>query len=283
MPVTLQFTADLAEPDLYNDINGLPEPFNLYAYVGIANTYTAGLYFRVSLVSPPAAYSYHQNDLGLVGAGGSQIFGVLLTRTLPTLTAGEYDETITMKVEAFTDSGYTSLYGYKTLDVAVHHFDHSDPSWTVLDFDNFNGSTENWSSMLGKIDSSGSGSDNNSPSVYASPFYSSPSSLTGIRVSSGTGYSARKYFNTSGRTKARFIAHFYLPTYAEWFSLGFALSINGRLVVPCFVSKKFPRDTWFRLAFNIEIGASIAVIWQPDISWTDGNKIFMDDVYVIAK
>ena len=47
----IEFTADLAEPDLYNDVNGLPNPFTMNILLGITNTHTATLYFKVSIVS----------------------------------------------------------------------------------------------------------------------------------------------------------------------------------------------------------------------------------------
>ena len=70
----IEFTADLAEPDLYNDVNGLPNPFTMNILLGIANTHTATLYFKVSIVSPPGDYSVSSSNLGSLAAGTKWVF-----------------------------------------------------------------------------------------------------------------------------------------------------------------------------------------------------------------
>jgi len=40
----ISFTADVTEPDVYNDVYGLPNPFSMNIVLGITNTHTATLF-----------------------------------------------------------------------------------------------------------------------------------------------------------------------------------------------------------------------------------------------
>ena len=163
----IEFTADAAEPDLYNDVNGLPNPFTMNLLLGIANTHTATLYFKVSIVSAPADYSVSSSNLGSLAAGQSGFFVFTPVRAMPALTAGEYDETLTLRVDAYTDSGYSAAYANKTLSTAIHHFDHSDASWTVVEHADFTNDQCGWAHVHFYGD----------PPVDPTHFYSSPASL----------------------------------------------------------------------------------------------------------
>ena len=116
----------------------LPSPFIMNILIGIADTNpSATLYFKVSIVSPPAAYSVSSTNLGSLAVGASAIFTFTPVRALPTLTAGEYDETLTFRVDSYTDSGYSAAYTNQTLSVTIHHFNHTDGSWTATAHDTF--------------------------------------------------------------------------------------------------------------------------------------------------
>ena len=268
---TIAFTADLAEPDLYNDVNGLPDPFTMNIIIGITNTHTATLYFKASITSPPAAYTSSSTNLGSVAAGLSGFFVFTPVRHPPTLTAGEYDETLTFRIDAYTDAGYSTAYANQTLSVVIHHFDHADASWAVVGHTTFDDGTDGgWVEGTGVIDASTS--HYCLKYIQSTYFYSSPYSL---RVSGGVnGRHNTKTFNTAAYSKARFVIHVREGNaYAK-----FALRINNVLVKP--FALNLVAYYWCRLAFNMPIGSAIVCKFAGDFQ-TEGPCV--DEIWVIAK
>ncbi len=271
MPVTLQFTADVLEPDLYNDVQGLPDPFGMAVMIGISNTYSAGLYFRVRLVSPPAAWLAYQVNLGLLNAGASSIYSPTFARNIPTLTVGEYDETVTMRLEAFSDAGYSVPYGSKDLSVAIHHFDHLDPAWTVIDHSDFNVDAcgwTGWSSTWGGI--------------RTDQFYSSPSSMRVSFVGSYSTGHCQKTLNTGVKAKARFVCHWravsaYEPT-NDRAELRFGAVVKkSRMLLT-------PNDQWVRLCYDFPVNQNILVDFICYyLNQYDYHSFYIDEIWVIAK
>ena len=150
---TISFTADPMQPDIYNDVCDLPSPFQLNIPIAISNTHpTQTLYFKASIVSPPSDYTSSSTNLGGLAHGAVGWFFFTPIRNLPTLAAGEYDETLTFRIDAYTDSGYTVTYTNKTLAVTIHHFNHADGSFTVLNHAGFDDSTwGGWTNQNGVI------------------------------------------------------------------------------------------------------------------------------------
>lgn len=287
MPTTfpiITFIADPAEPDLYNDVNGLPNPFSLNIPIGIANTHpSATLYFKASIVTPPAGYTNYVQNLGSIANGASAILVFSVNRAMPTLTAGEYDETVTFRIDAYTDSGYSVAYANQTLSVTVHHFDHTDSSWTVIDHATFDDSTDDGYLYDGNYYPPG---DFNlgvafSPSPVTSQFLTSPGSL---QTSTGIGSSSGKAVNTGGKTKARAVFHFYCQTAPGYPSnCNCAVAINH--VVKKNIAVPVPNNQWIRLSFNVPIGASIQVnvagsLYGYQSTW---YCTFVDEIWIIAK
>ena len=271
MPVTLQFSADVLEPDLYNDVQGLPDPFSMAVIIGISNTYSAGLYFRVRLVSPPAGFIVYQVNLGLLNAGNSSFYSPIFTRNIPTLTAGEFDETVTMRLEAFTDAAYSIPYGSKDLPVTIHHFNHLDPAWTVIEHADFNYDLCGWTR-----------SGVYYYEIVNDNFYSSPGSVAvsynGYGSSSyGPGY-VQKNITVGAYSKARFVCHIYRHDAADddiEIKLGSIIK-KGRTL-------PLPNQTWCRLSWNMPVNATTLAFF-----WCNGRTYLyphyhLDEVWVIAK
>jgi hypothetical protein len=107
------------------------------------------LYFKASLVSPPAAYTSSSTNLGSLAPGQSGFFIFTPERHPPTLTGGEYYETLTFRIDAYTDSGYSAAYANQTLSVSVHHFDHADAAWTVVEHAAFDNDLCGWNHIGG--------------------------------------------------------------------------------------------------------------------------------------
>jgi hypothetical protein len=276
----ITFIADQNEPDLYNDVTDLPNPFTMNIPIGITNTHpSATLYFKVSIVSPPAAYSVSSTNLGSLAVGTSAIFTFTPVRALPTLTAGEYDETLTFRVDAYTDSGYSAAYANQTLSVTIHHFNHIDASWTIIAHDTWdNGTTEGWSTDGNYVEGGAYAfyADRNS----AIGFLSSPYALHCSAPISGKGY---KNYNTNGYTKARFVYHIREPAY-QGYKATSNLMIN--YVVRKYLAYPLPDNQWCRLAFNMPIGASIEVAVSGTYNPTNDPMYYapgVDEIWVIAK
>jgi hypothetical protein len=267
----ITFIADPREPDLYNDVSDLPNPFTLNVPIGIANTHpTQTLYFKISILSPPAAYSVSSTNFGFLTVGQSAIFVFTAVRNQPTLTAGEFDETLTFQVDAYTDSDYTAFYANQTLSVTIHHFNHTDASWTILghyDFDD--GTTQGWTTDNLSIEGS--------KCVFYSRtnfFLTSPYSLASMVGVNGSTY---KTFNTGGFTKARAVFHVFEHDY---YGQGPAvIMIDGALKKS--KALLLPANQWTRLSFNIPIGSAE----QIRIAGGHGgnSETYFDEIWIIAK
>ena len=277
----ITFIADANEPDLYNDVTDFPNPFTMKIPIGIANTHpSATLYFRVSIVSPPAAYSVSSTNLGSLVFGTSGIYTFAPVRALPTLTAGEYDETLTFRVDAYTDSGYSAAYANQTLSVTIHHFNHTDGSWTVIAHDTFDdGGTNGWAT-------SGTYVEAGAYAFFAERqttlgFLSSPYAMHVSAPITGKGY---KNYNTNGYSKARFVYHVREAVYQGVYHASHNLMIN--YVVKKYLSFLLPDNQWCRLAFNMPIGASIEVACSGQYNPSNDPAYFapgIDEIWVIAK
>ena len=263
--LNITFIADPNEPDLYNDITDLPDPFIMNIPIGIVNTHTATLYFKVTILSAPGDYSNYALALGSIAAAGSTVFTYSPTRAQPSLTAGEYSETIDVEIQAFTDSGYSTPYGSKTLSVAVHHFNHTDGSWSVLYHDTFDGA-----------DNDGWGGTNcGKTSAYG--FLSSPCAfMCAYDQNQGYSWSGYKNFVVGNYSKARFVLHIKAPDPYNQQSV--EINIDG-------VAKKqrdvhLPADTWCRLAYNMPVNKTTLVRVH---SQTYSGAVVFDEIWVIAK
>jgi hypothetical protein len=272
----LTFVADLGNPELFNDVTDAPSSFNMTIPIAVTNTHTAGLYFRASLDSPPLGYTAYSTNFGLCNPGGNIIGYLVLTRNLPTLTAGEHDESLTIKVEAFTDAGYSVPFGNQSLATTMHHFNHTDGSWTVIGHDNFDDTTvQGWS-----ISNTGSPIDNAPPPGAANwgftltnaAYFSAPCALQATYTAWSHSY---KNFNTVGKTKAR-LTIYVRAGYGSYGEGDFAMKINGVLVKRSIC--RLPTWQWVALSFNMPTGASILV----EMCGTDTDTT-IDDVWVIAK
>ncbi len=272
----ITFVADPREPEVYNDVTDLASNFSMNIPIGIANTSAIELWYKISVVSAPADYTVSSQELGSISASASNIFAFTLNRDMPTLTNGEFDETLDFKIEAFTDSGYSVPYGDIILSVPIHHFNHVDPSWSVIDHSDFDdGTKQGWEITNGVVDGSLPHSGFSS-TQYTGWFLSAPYSLS--YASPFNQQHNLKTFNTSAFSKARFVLHVRRATpYDPIFPNELMISINNVLVKPAGVPT--PAEVWVRVAFNMPIGASIPVKFAA----YQGNPVYIDEIWVIAK
>jgi hypothetical protein len=272
--VNVTFTADVNEPDLYNDVKDLTDPFNLNIVISITNTYSATLYFQASLVTPPEGYTNTSANLGAITAGANTIFTFSPTRAQPSLTTGEYDEELTIKIEAFTDSGYTSSAGSQTVVQDIYHFDHTDGSWTVLNHATFDSNTyDGWNvTQVASFEGGIAEPFMLTSSSYLTPFYALTSMYSVY-------YCNKQTFNTNSYTKARFVIHY--KTTGQYGVGNLAIIMNDTLVKKSAVITA-PYNRWIRYAFSVPIGTAVPIAFAC-IGGQSNYQSFIDEIWVIAK
>ena len=261
------FIADPNEPDIYNDVNSLPNPFTMNIPVGITNTATSTLYLKISLVDPPAAYLDYMQNLGSLAPSESKIFTFPIVRQQPTLTDGEYEELLIFQIDIYSDEDQSVLYGTQTLEAIAHHFDHDDASWTVVAHDTFDGADQDsWAGT------------NVIRTAPGDPFYSSPAALQCPWVSNGNRtWSAYKDYTVGSVTKARIVIHYY-TTKADGDQQTDVLVDN---VCKMPQNLQVPPSRWVRFAFNM-FKNKTGRIYVTNFSGATGI-VLIDEIWVIAK
>ena len=268
MAPTINFQVDPVEPDKYNDVNGLSDPFNMNILVGVSNTHTATLYFQASLDSPPGDYTASTTNFGALTSGSSAVFTHILTRAMPTLTDDEYDESLDFVISAYTDAGYSDLYATQTLSVDVHHFDHAGATWNIVEHVDFTSSLNGWTLYGGELSTT--------------HFYSSPSSAKINVYSTGPNYYSgylQKTVNTGAADRARIILHIYDDGHAVERA---EVSVGGVVKKPRTLST--PINKWIRLAFNHPVNTNtLDKITCYYLTEYDYHYFWVDEIWVISK
>jgi len=270
------------ESPCYQDIEGLSSPLTENFPIGVTNNETAAKYIRAQLVSPPAGWGSYDVQLGSVAAGTSTFLIFSPTRTTPTLTAGEYEESLTLRISVYNDAGYSELYGSAELTFTMSFFDSTDPAWTVVDIDNFDdGTLEGWAmSTTGIIDES-------CPNSWASGartehFITSPYSL-GIPAQATRDH-CYKDFTVGNVTKARLVVHAYLETYYYGgFLTMLALQRGSDLILPGGVSRVMPHDVWIRLSYSFPVNATTRLRYAVNYIDASTPRVWLDKIKIIRK
>ena len=226
------------------------------------------LYFKASIVSPPADYSVSSTNLGSLAPGANAVFTFTPVRAQPSLSAGEYDEPLTFRIDAYTDAGYSAPYANQTLSVTIHHFNHTDASWTVISHDTFDGA-----------DQDGWGGINVYRTSPGMPFYSSPAALVCPYCqppNGGRGWSAYKDFTVGNFTKARIVFHYY-TNQAESYQQTDILVDN---ICKKPLNLSVPASKWVRFAYNMFKNKTGRVYVT---NWAYNGTVLIDEIWVIAK
>jgi hypothetical protein len=133
---------------IYRDINNLPDPVQLGITARYFNHDSVTLYFQ--LTGSATGYTFGTVNLGSLAAGTDayQNCDQLASRAKPSASAlpnGEMEETVTLTLKAYTDSGYSNLKWTFSRNVTVHWINSADPAFTVNELDNFDdGTVEGW-------------------------------------------------------------------------------------------------------------------------------------------
>lgn len=139
-----------AEPSrtIYLDIDSLPDPVKLSLTARYFNYDNVTLYFQIT--GSAAGYTFGTVNLGSLGSGLNAYNNLdqFASRAKPSagsLPSGELQETITLTLSAFTDSGYTTLKWTFSRTVTVYWINSADLAFSVDELDNFDdGTVDGW-------------------------------------------------------------------------------------------------------------------------------------------
>lgn len=143
----VEFAVGVDEPPMkghsvYTDLVNLPDPVELGLTVRIFNYDDVTLYMKVD--GYKAGWTFTENNLGSVASGASTYdnlddFG---TRARP---ASETVDSVTVRLRAYTDSGYSNLKWTYERSVSMVFLKTDDGSWTTDVSNNFDdGTVQGW-------------------------------------------------------------------------------------------------------------------------------------------
>ena len=137
-----RFNANLNADKIFIDYSNLPDTIQHTFFITIRNQSVSNLYFKItSFISNWTVTSPTDGKLGEVGSGATSAFVVTISRSKP---ATETIDTGYLRIEAFTDSGYTNLVGYVDLNVTIYIEDLE--NWTDVIINSFDdGTQQEWS------------------------------------------------------------------------------------------------------------------------------------------
>lgn len=268
----MSFAASIPiDPEVYMDIAYYPDPFTVPVPLCITNSEPRDLYFKARIDNPPPGWLVTEAELGLIQSGARSCLLARFTRQRPPLAAGEYTEQVEMVVEAYTNSSYTSLYGYQRLQLTINFVDHSDPAWTIIYWEDFDNVALGFTATTTSIDPVCSGGT--SASLYTLKYLSAPHSL---HLPNITGHIYKRYSIGAGYAKALMTLHVY-PVYQPTRPpANLTIQINGVTVKPC--EAPVVNNRWQRLTFPLAVNTVNTVRFG-----VANDSVYLDDIIVFAK
>lgn len=135
------FTANLDAENIFLDLTYLPDPILHKFWLTINNQSVNTLYFKIycnltnwSLNTPATG------ELGAIATGVTTTYTPIITRANP---AAEATDTGNLTIEAYSDSGYTTLVATASLNVSAYIEDLE--NWTNTDVTDFSdGTAQGW-------------------------------------------------------------------------------------------------------------------------------------------
>jgi len=131
------------DPDIAVDYSGMSGTITLDQYIDLVNNSTIPLYFKIVATITDGDSSKWGNisvNVGLVAASGKTSYKWQPTRVVP---SAKVTEAIRISIQAYTDAGYSVLYGDDYADYHYYFFSHSS-GCTIIDFDDFENTWDGW-------------------------------------------------------------------------------------------------------------------------------------------
>ena len=190
---------------IYRDVLDLPDPVLLGITIRYFNYDGVGLYFQIT--ASGTGYTFGTVNLGLLGAGANRYenlddFGSRAKPVVGDFTLGEFEESVTLILRAYTDAGYTDLKWTHERTVTVYWIKSDDAAWTLDEDDDFDDGT-----VMGWAVANETGNDGGYPTIAVATDFvlSAPYSckITQKASAEGVEFRARLYksFTTADRPK----------------------------------------------------------------------------------
>jgi len=130
------------DPDNAIDYCGLSGTLTFHQYIDIVNNSTIQLYFKIDttvLSGDSSKWSALAATIGVVGNGAKLSYCWEPKRIVPTTKVTEF---LRLNLKAYSDAGYTTLYGEDYTDYSYQFFDHT--AGVLIDWADFENSLDDW-------------------------------------------------------------------------------------------------------------------------------------------
>lgn len=271
-------------PEYYVCINNLKDdPLRMQIALQIKNQEASAFYFKVDqFAAPPSGWAIQPRYVGLIQVDETgQFVYDNVSRSRPvSIPQGRLTESISLMVQAYYDSGYTSLYSQDDFTVAFNFLDLTSTQWTVIYHDNFDDKqTRNWTSV-----SYGGGSYSATIDVTDIYYRSFQYSLRLDTYASWNCYCCGGYKKIFDIGSVQEVYLIYSIRSEDWLAhYDRGVTING---TTCFRSDNpaLERNVWFQVALRLRPSeTNIVEIWSCNTGGLIHTYSYLDDVYVIAK
>lgn len=300
MSVDLRFSqvsppAEEPKRTIYGDIVSLPDPVYLGTTVRIFNNDSVTLYMRVD--GSGTGWTFQTFDLGALAAGSDMYRNLdrLASRAKP---ASALQETITVRLRAYTDAGYSNLKWTYERSILVVFIKSDDGTWTSEILNNFDdGTLQTWS---GANDTgAGSYSFAVATDYVLSPPYSAKSEVN-LFGSAGT-LSCRQHVQKSiaaiNKNIVLAIIDFRLRASGGTQNRTKWLEVRRDGTVLCYLGRPYdtvyedyvPKDKWLRVIVLLPKNTALTLSiyhWACVVKASGDNTyntIWLDDFKVISK
>jgi len=199
------------DPTTAIDYAGMSGTITLSQYIDIVNNSTFDLYFKVEttvLSGNASKWSDLSCTFPVVNASTKSQLEWRPKREVP---SGKTTETLRVNLKAYTDSGYSNLYGEDYVDFTYHFFDHS--QGIIVDFSDFENSLDGWSRSklgdyyFGELAASKAYTGAYSIKLVLTPTENKTTDSSG-QVIPTKDYSLSKTFDLSSYSSAYFVLHY---------------------------------------------------------------------------
>jgi len=282
---------------LYADLVNLPNPLKLGLTVRIFNYDSVTLYMRVDGYG--GSWTFTSNDLGAWAAGTDQYrnldqFG---SRAKP---ASETTETVTVRLRAYTDAGYTVLKWTYERSIELVFIKSDDGSWTQNFLNNFDDGTlqgwavvKDWADGLGTTPSVAVQTDYVLSVPYCARAYYRMDSINpgshGIRLykSFATPNKNKVYAVIDVRARRTRVSG--TAGYSKWYGFRFAgtmIVFIGR-PVDYVATDYVPFDKWMRIVIPLtpNVTQEVHIVFTEAQAGSGINDLYLwiDDFKIISK
>jgi len=273
-----------AKRTIYRDIANLPSTVKLGLTIRYFNHDDESLYFQIT--GSGTGYTFGTVNLGSLASGANAYKNLdeFASRAKPSagdLPSGEMEETITLTLKAYTDSGYTNLKWTFERTITIHWINSEDATFTLDEEDNFDdGTVQGWAT---------SGPWAGTVAVATDYVLSSPYSLKNTRQHTGgvpSTYTTNVYkqFTTPNKDKVFAIIDMRLGRgSASVNHLSNSILKDSDILI--YINTP-PYNKWIRHVVPLPKNTTLTITIERNVNWQgspDYSYLWLDDFKIISK